>query len=119
MAGVEILAINEVAIVFGFSWPVWILLTAFGISFGMIIATIALYDYCKFWSILIGAGIGLVVAGLLGLVPASKAQPIEYETQYKVIISDEVSMNEFLERYEIIEQEGKIYTVRERNGDAE
>ena len=38
-----------------------------------------------------------------------------YETQYKVTISDEVLMNEFLERYEIVDQEGKIYTVRERD----
>lgn len=39
--------------------------------------------------------------------------PTAYETHYKVLISDEVSMNEFLEQYEIIDQEGKIFTVRE------
>ena len=39
----------------------------------------------------------------------------KYETQYKVTISDEVKMDEFCEKYEIIEQDGKIYTVRERN----
>lgn len=26
-----------------------------------------------------------------------------------------LTFNEFLEKYEIIEQEGKIYTIRERN----
>lgn len=41
--------------------------------------------------------------------------PSKYETQYKVAVSDEVLMNEFNEKYEIVEQEGKIYTVRERN----
>ena len=40
---------------------------------------------------------------------------IEYETHYKVTISDEVEMNDFYETYEIVEQDGKIYTVRERN----
>lgn len=40
-----------------------------------------------------------------------------YEEEYKVTISDEVSMNEFLEKYEIISQEGKIYTVREREAE--
>ena len=34
--------------------------------------------------------------------------------EYKVTISDDVSLTEFNEKYEIIEQDGKIYTVRER-----
>lgn len=34
--------------------------------------------------------------------------------KYKVTINDSVSMNEFLDKYEIIDQEGKIYTVKER-----
>lgn len=36
------------------------------------------------------------------------------EYEYKVTISDEVSMNEFMKKYEIINQEGKIYTIKER-----
>ena len=40
--------------------------------------------------------------------------PEKYETQYKVTISDEVSFNEFMDKYEILDQEGKIYTVKER-----
>ena len=39
----------------------------------------------------------------------------DYEyTEYKVTIDDSVSMNEFLDKYEILDQEGKIYTVKER-----
>lgn len=34
--------------------------------------------------------------------------------EYKVTIDDSVSMNDFLDKYEILDQEGKIYTVRER-----
>jgi hypothetical protein len=41
--------------------------------------------------------------------------PTTHKVQYKVTISDEVSMNEFLEKYEIIEQEGKIYTIEEKS----
>ena len=37
------------------------------------------------------------------------------DTQYQVVVSDDVNFNEFQEKYEIIKQEGKIYTVRERN----
>ena len=35
--------------------------------------------------------------------------------EYKVTIDDSVSMNEFLDKYEILDQEGKIYTVKEKN----
>ena len=35
-------------------------------------------------------------------------------TELKVTIDDSVSMNEFLNKYEILDQEGKIYTVKER-----
>lgn len=34
--------------------------------------------------------------------------------EYKVTIDDSVLMNEFLDKYEILGQEGKIYTVKER-----
>ena len=34
-------------------------------------------------------------------------------TRYKVTISDEVNLVEFLERYEILDTEGEIYTIRE------
>ena len=34
--------------------------------------------------------------------------------EYKVTISDSVSFNELYGKYEIVEQEGEIYTIRER-----
>lgn len=34
--------------------------------------------------------------------------------QYKVVIDDNVNFNEFVSRYEIIHQEGNIYTVIEK-----
>lgn len=42
-------------------------------------------------------------------IPAKKL-----ETHYQVIVDDSVSMNEFQSKYEIIEVEGRIYTIRER-----
>ena len=39
-------------------------------------------------------------------------------TRYKVTISDEVNLVEFLERYEILDTEGEIYTIREVTPDA-
>ena len=52
--------------------------------------------------------VGLLFSNLVGIVE------IEYYPTYKVTISDEVSMNEFMDKYEILTQDGKIYTVKER-----
>ena len=122
MTGVEILATEEVACAFVFNWPVfWIV---FGITFvigGAIALGCLLKDFygdnkefifiiitvvfmTTFLSTLVG---GLFAYGILPKVA-------EYETQHKVTIDDSVSVNEFNEKYEIIDQEGKIYTVRER-----
>ena len=35
--------------------------------------------------------------------------------QYKVTVSDDVSMNDFNDEYKIIQQEGRIYTIKERS----
>ena len=34
--------------------------------------------------------------------------------QYKVLINEEVSMKEFAERYEILDQDGLIYIIKEK-----
>jgi Na+/melibiose symporter-like transporter len=62
-------------------------------------------------------GLLFVISLVLLFLTIFTAEP--EHTRYKVTISDEVSMNDFLERYEIVDQEGKIYTVRERDGDSE
>lgn len=35
--------------------------------------------------------------------------------QYQVVVSDEVKFNDFMGKYEILEQNGNIYTIQERN----
>lgn len=40
--------------------------------------------------------------------------PVDYETHYEVSINEEVNMKEFMDKYEIIETRGSIYTVREK-----
>ena len=47
---------------------------------------------------------------IYGVFPSQK---VAY-TEYQVTIDDSVSFNEFTEKYEIIVQEGKIYTVKEK-----
>ena len=38
-------------------------------------------------------------------------------TKYQVLIDEEVNLIEFNEKYEILEIEGKIYTIKERDKD--
>lgn len=40
--------------------------------------------------------------------------PKELTPRYQVIVEDDVSFNEFLDKYKIIDQNGLIYTVEER-----
>ena len=116
MTGVEILASSEVAATIAFNWAAfWIVVGVVFVVF-LFVGVVLYESYGNSSDITIGAIAGVVLGCFLGVVFGSGlSTTTSYETQYKVIISDEVSMNEFLERYEIIDQEGKIYTVRERN----
>lgn len=38
-----------------------------------------------------------------------------YETEYKVLISDNVSFNEFQEKYKLIDGHGKVYTIKNKD----
>ena len=118
MNGVEILSAQEAVAATAFNWSVfWISVGVFLV--GMIaLAIYMIYDNGRGmdWSTLIFCiVVGLVGGCLVGfLFGILFDEPIEYETHYKVTIDDSVSMNEFLDKYEILDQEGKIYTVRER-----
>ena len=63
---------------------------------------------------LIGALIGILI-GLVGtLFTIRRTDTVKY-VKYNVTVSDDVNFNEFIEKYEIIEQNGKVYTVKERD----
>lgn len=52
-----------------------------------------------------------IIIGLL--LGGGFAIPSEYESHYKVIVDDTVTVNEFLDRYEILERDGEILIVKE------
>ena len=56
----------------------------------------------------------LVICVVLTIVCGCLVPDDKYETHYQVTVDNSVSMNEFQNNYEIIEVEGKIYTIRER-----
>jgi hypothetical protein len=117
MTGVEILTSSEIITDTTFNPTSGLYLAGFAILLfilGGLFSNTIYYDF-SYMAIFTVCGIifGVFIYISVGV---GDGIPTEYETHYKVTISDEVSMNDFLERYEIIDQEGKIYTVRERDG---
>lgn len=119
MNGVEILTSAQVATEWVFNWSAfWITL---GLTFGVCLIAGIWYtvtDQCD-WVIIPSISIVSIIFGSMFGAGIGKATeiPTTYETQYKVTISDEVSMAEFYEHYEVIEQDGKIFTVREKTNE--
>ena len=116
MAGVDILAVEEVAVEFALNWTVfWIVLGAAVV--GTLIYTITkvvsgedswpIIPACLVFFACIGGAFGIAFANAFKI-------PTKYEYHYKVTISPEVSMVTFMDKYEIVDTEGRIYTVRER-----
>lgn len=109
MTGVEILATGKGATGFEPNFPVFLSVLAFCVIGGLIIGSRE-KEYG------LGAAIGLFIGMFAGFLFGTVIgiAEIEYYPTYKVTISDEVSMNEFMGKYEILNQDGKIYTVKER-----
>ena len=117
MNGVEILTSEEVVVAYNiFNWSNFWLVVCFTLIFALVagvIYTIKEYDFLSG----VIAFASFFVIGTFGFgfpIGATTAEPTEYETQYKVTIDDSVPMTEFTNKYEIIDQDGKIYIVRER-----
>lgn len=117
MNGVEILAVEKIATAYAFNWTVfWA-----GFFTLIVVAVLALFltgvfrdafKYNLVMQVLIIIIVGALIAGaFLGIVWIT---PTEYETQYKVTADDSVSIVDFYDKYEVLDQEGKIYTVVEK-----
>ena len=77
------------------------------------IVSIILYavglDWCSY-GFIIGFLITIIIF-LIGAYVPSIQEPIA--TDYQVIFTEDIDINEFCEQYEIINQDGKIFTIRE------
>lgn len=109
MEGIEILSIGEIGINPVFNWTAAIIC---GILLGLI---------PSFFAGVSENSVGLFVVMFILCAPffgALGGFGIEKYTDtaptYKVVISDTVSLNEFYDKYEILEQDGKIFTIMER-----
>lgn len=108
MEGITVLSENELMVV-----PNWVDII---MLVGMIIMLSSLVVAVKMSSIYFSVilcviGIVLTIVCIFGNLTIRKPTG-KYE--YKVTISDEVNLVEFNEKYEIINQEGLIYTIREK-----
>lgn len=63
---------------------------------------------------IIFTGAVFIVIGLIFFLTWVINTPSVGYNEYKVTIDETVSLNEFNSKYEIIEQEGKIYTIIEK-----
>lgn len=109
MNGVTILNSYEYLTNFG-SILLMSILCVWFLAAAIILLFILLKNKCNSWKEFVILVIGVTLSIICGcLIPEEKL-----ETRYQVTVDDSVSMNEFQDKYEIIEVEGKIYTVRER-----
>ena len=116
MTGVEILSSETIYEIEHFWWLIP-LFAGIGLLIGLILVIIDWID-CGFDAeCIIGIFALTAVFALAGVVGSfiseHKTDVIDY-IEYKVTIDDSVPLNEFLDKYEILDQEGKIYTVKER-----
>jgi uncharacterized protein YacL len=117
MNGVEIL-VQETIYETAFPWWLILIFAGGGLIVGIIITIIHYIDYGFFdpadLVIIFLCVITGVWFGALGALMSEDETDTIDHVEYKVTIDDSVSMNEFLDKYEIIDQEGKIYTVKEK-----
>ena len=74
---------------------------------------LAIRCYSERWII---RGIVFTIIAVIGLITAilDLSHPMYDKTQYQVTVDDSISMTEFAQRYNIIEQEGITYWVTEK-----
>ena len=116
MNGVEILSTTEVVAAYAHNTNAVGIGVIATIVIMIIIGAFVAWHECDGSFVILFLLFGIVISALVAVIISSATSyPAAYETHYKVTINDEVSLNEFYEKYEIIEQEGKIYIVREIN----
>ena len=119
MDGITVLSQSEIT-----TKPCWIWIFLF-VSLFVIILGVVLATICASFNKKIGIKLGTVftifgivlffidwICGAIIKVPTRKYT-------YKVTISDEVNFVEFNNKYEIIDQDGLIYTIKEKENNNE
>lgn len=111
MDGITVLKTYDalVSSTWGWSWPGLIIAL---IVLGGVIALVWGAFKIKDYSLIIPTIFLLVVGGFISAIVFGSATPI-YEPRQDVYIHGTVNMDEFNEKYQIIKQDGLIYTITE------
>lgn len=116
MSGVEILAAHEVMTP-TFNWYVFIL----GVIIVSVITIILLWKFPAVPDT--GANIFIMILAItmlafpIGAIANCTGEKVLDYVEYKVQLSDEVPIADFLSTYEILGQDGQILTIREKEFD--
>ena len=115
MEGVKILSVEEVVNKTQFNLEIALIAAA---VFALVFIIIGVFASIKNndWHYLMVAIVASLFVNLClsTIFGTAFERPVEYATQYKVIVSNEVPFVDFYEKYEIIEQDGEIFTIREK-----
>ncbi|MBO5828846.1 MAG: hypothetical protein J6R59_10415 [Paludibacteraceae bacterium] len=116
MNGVEILSSKPIYEVEAYCWLIAVF-AGVGLLIGLIVAIVNWIDFGfdsdYIWTI-IGCTITGVFIGFLGsVISEHETDTVDY-IEYKVTVSEDINFTEFMDKYEVLDQEGKIYIVRER-----
>ena len=111
--GVTVLATNAITATHPILSSIFFIIAIFlGISFLIVIIGFFLeHDTIKTIGIF-----GLIILLLVFIIclPIEAATQVPDYNTYEVILDDSVSMNKFMEKYEVLERRDKIYVIKEK-----
>lgn len=112
--GITILNSFEVVSKTAFNWGGFCIGAIIGTVVAVALSLIDTYSISEYFFKL--AIIGVFAGGLFGFLGGWTIypKPVEYESQWEVTIDENVSMNEFYSKYEVVEQRGEIYVIKEK-----
>ena len=76
----------------------------------MVISILCDFSYDSFVALWLSIVIGCLIGGFGSYIVVK-----EPDTRYEIVLNDNYPANEFLSKYEIIEQRGQIYLVEEKD----
>ena len=110
MSGVEILSSEAI---YNTILPEWCIALGGILGIAFVVATI--FTFIDGHDILGCICLVMIIASIIVVcLGDSKSKTDISYIEYKVTIDDSVSMTEFMDKYEILDQDGKIYIVKER-----
>lgn len=103
----------QIGEIYNFSSPIFILVA----GIGSILCILFVIFVTRNADLGLGIMMGIIILILVGLIGVCVAKEPIYKDvpQYEVTISDDANFYDILDNYDIIEQRGKIFVLRDKN----